>query len=85
MVLVEVMGVGGSAAAADLDLIAIYWHAGTSVLVSRGGASASSPPDSVVVLAAGPLSTPRARAPVPLPTKPLVLQKRVREYAAVDQ
>ena len=40
MVLVEVMGVGGSAAAADLDLNAICWHAGTSVLVSDGCAVA---------------------------------------------
>ena len=40
MVLVEVMGAGGSAAAAYLDLIAICWHAGTSVLVSDGCAVA---------------------------------------------
>nr|XP_020168557.2 MAP7 domain-containing protein 1-like [Aegilops tauschii subsp. strangulata] len=58
-----------------------------SALISRGDASAPSPAGAAAGPAAVPLPAPGARVPVPQPMKPpvLVLQKRPREYAPVDQ
>nr|XP_020197897.1 uncharacterized protein LOC109783714 [Aegilops tauschii subsp. strangulata] len=56
-------------------------------MISRGDASAASPAGVAAGSVAAPLSAVGARVPVSQPTKPsgLVLQKRPREYAAVDQ
>nr|XP_020177288.1 proline-rich protein 27-like [Aegilops tauschii subsp. strangulata] len=56
------------------------------MLISRGGASDSSPVGTATDPGVAPLSAPGARAPVPQPAKTtgMVFLKRVRDYAAVD-
>ena len=58
-----------------------------SALIPRGGGPASPLAETAADLGAVPLSVVGARAPMPRSAKPvgMVLQKRVRDYAAVDQ
>nr|XP_020175033.1 classical arabinogalactan protein 9-like [Aegilops tauschii subsp. strangulata] len=58
-----------------------------SALISRGDASAPPSAGAAAGPAAVPLPAPGTRVPAPQPPKSpgLVLQKRPREYAAVDQ
>nr|XP_020154870.1 nascent polypeptide-associated complex subunit alpha, muscle-specific form-like [Aegilops tauschii subsp. strangulata] len=58
-----------------------------SALISRGGAPTLTPTGAAAEPAAAPSSAPGTRTPVPQAAKPscFVLQKRPRDYAAIDQ